>query len=173
MRILSALRPGGDASAARAVAFACAAIERALWGLDGATLAELDVKAQEGMAADRQLLEESETALAATPAEAEAPAHAGGESAEAEAPPLLTERGCVLVRLRLSRRRLLASLRRTLLAAAETCDTDAAAGAAALAALGASVEAAPPMYPAFDDLPVEELAGWETREWDWQRRGWA
>ena len=166
LQILSALLPGGDASAARAIAFACAAIERALWGLEGGTLAELDVKAEEGIAADLTLLEESEKALAATPALVRVKS-VGGESA------VLTERGCLLVRLRLSRRRLLASLRRTLLEAAETCDTDSAAGAAALAALGTSVQEPPPMYPAFDDLPVEELAGWESREWDWQQRGWA
>ena len=156
LQALAALLPaqssgGTDAAAARAVATTAAAIERALWGINDAAEAEAAI------AADVAL-------LAPPPAEA-------SESNPASASASLSPRCRVLVDLRLSRRRLLASLRRSMTDAARACDEDAAGGAAALTALAAAAEP-PPLYPCFDELPLEELTSWASRAWDWEAGAW-
>ena len=85
----------------------------------------------------------------------------------------LSEVGDLLVRLRLSRKRLLMDLRTSMHELAALCDRDLDEGATRLAAACESADAPPPMYPALDELPVEELAAWEGRDWDWDAGAWA
>lgn len=176
LRALRALLPGGDADAARAIAYTVAAIERALWGFNVTALDAHDEAAATAAAADERTLAiaegsaEAEGPSAGTivPAEGEDP---GEEPVGGESP--LSDRGRVLLRLRLSRRLLLANLRRTMVAAADLCDADPEAGAASLDALAEAADTAPPVYPALDALPVEELGSWEAREWAWDDLRWA
>ena len=60
-----------------------------------------------------------------------------------------------------------------MVAAAEACEADEVAGAAALTRLAAVASAPADVYPAYDALPLEELASWEGRAWDWERGSWA
>ena len=153
LHTLAELLPGGEAAAARAVALTVAAIEEALWGAGASD----DAAAAASIAADEAKLLASSCAVPAPEAEAEP----------------LSERGALMVRLRLSRRRLLSSLRRAMHDAADAFGEDSNAqgddaAATAAAALAARLAAATPeVYPELDKLPVEELRGWETREWDW------
>lgn len=171
LRTLRALLPGGDAAAARAIATTAAAIERSLWGLESESLDDIDGEAAAAADDDEELLRAAGTG--ADQGHADADADGGGSCAAMAEGGGLTERGGVLVRLRLSRRRLLASVRRTMLAAAETCDTDAEEGARILDTLARSADAPPPTYPGLDALPVEELSSWAEREWDWAQLRWA
>jgi hypothetical protein len=154
LRALGRLLPGGDASAARAIATTVAAIEASLWGLEAETFDSLDVAAAVGVEQDEQMIESIDSSAAA-----------GSAS--------LTEQGRLLVTLRLSRRRLLQSLRRKMLAVAELCEADPDKGAAALTELADVADTPHSTYPALDVLPVEELSGWAQREWDWERLRWA
>ena len=120
--------------------------------------------ADEAMRADEKLLVDSEAAVPML--------RVAAPDADLSSPPL-SECGCVLVRLRLSRRRLLASLRRRMLDAAAKCDEDEDAGKAALACLAAAASHPPAVYPGLDALPIEELASWEGRAWDWEHMQWA
>ena len=84
-----------------------------------------------------------------------------------EKPSTLSERGALLVRVRLSRRRLLCSLRDTMQHVVDTYDTGDVKGA--MAALETALSGATPStYPALDELPIEELEAWAGREWDWK-----
>lgn len=139
---------GGEAAAARAIALVAAAIEEALWG-GGAS----DRDAEEaGIRSDERLLE-----------------CCSRDKLSELARDTLSERGALLVRLRLSRRRLLASLRVAMHEAADALE-DAADGAheVASAALAARLAAASPsVYPQLDVLPLDELQAWESRQCDW------
>ena len=141
---------GGEAAAARAIALVAAAIEEALWG-GGAS----DSDAEEaGIRADERLLES-----------------VSRDKLSELARDTLSERGALLVRLRLSRRRLLASLRVAMREAADALE-DAADGAreVASAALAARLAAASPsVYPQLDALPLDELQAWESRQCDWSQ----
>ena len=131
-----------EAAAARAVASLAAAIEQTLWGGDGLDSVEA------GIEADEQELAK--------------PSNSSGS---------LSDRAALLVRVRLSRRRLLASVRRTMLEAAEGFDADPEGAAAALSERIRSLEP-PSIYPALDALPVEELTAWESQAWDWEAAAW-
>ncbi len=100
---------------------------------------------------------------------------AGGGAAADEAllsssPPVLSERGALLVRLRLSRRILLSSLRENAARLARAFEAGPA-DEAAEALEAAHREAEPPTYPHLDDLPLEELESWAAREWVWASHG--
>ena len=160
--ILAELLPGGDRAACEALACACAAVERALWGYSATTLLALDAEAQAGVAADEALLTKADEA-ATLDAGAITPGETNSE--------LLTDRGQVLVRLRLARRRLLASLRRTLVDTASTLKKNKTTADVVINALKSSAQL-PAVYPAFDQLPLEELEVWATRAWDWEHDRW-
>ena len=149
---------GGEAAAARAIALVTAAIEEALWG-GGAS----DSDAEEaGIRADERLLESVSRPIS----ELESVSR---DKLSELARDTLSERGALLVRLRLSRRRLLASLRVAMREAADALE-DAADGAreVASAALAARLAAASPsVYPQLDALPLDELQAWESRQCDW------
>jgi hypothetical protein len=136
--LVALLPPGSatsEAAAAKALSLTAAAIEDALWG-PGASAAS-----DAGIAADQKLLDASDK-----------------DSEE------LSARAELLVRLRQSRRWLLASLRQEMDRVAE----DGGLFPELLAVT-------PALYPILDELPIEELTSWETRKWDWERQdgGWA
>jgi hypothetical protein len=157
--LLAGSSVGGEAAAARAIALVAAAIEEALWG-GGAS----DRDAEEaGIRADERLLESCSRDKLSELAR---------DTLSELARDTLSERGALLVRLRLSRRRLLASLRVAMHEAADALE-DAADGAheVASAALAARLAAASPaVYPQLDVLPLDELQAWESRQCDWSRR---
>jgi hypothetical protein len=179
--LLAGSSVGGKAAAARAIARVAAAIEEALWG-GGAS----DRDAEEaGIRADERLLEScsrdklselardtlSERGALDSELARDTLSKRGALDSEL-ARDTLSERGALLVRLRLSRRRLLASLRVAMHEAADALE-DAADGAheVASAALAARLAAASPsVYPQLDVLPLDELQAWESRQCDWSRR---
>ena len=164
--LLAGSSVGGEAAAARAIALVAAAIEEALWG-GGAS----DRDAEEaGIRADERLLESCSRDKLSKLAR-DTLSERGALDSEL-ARDTLSERGALLVRLRLSRRRLLASLRVAMHEAADALE-DAADGAreVASAALAARLAAASPaVYPQLDVVPLDELQAWESRQCDWSRR---
>ena len=144
-----------EATACRAVARVASAIERALWEIEDDEEAEEEVEADEAL-------------LRAARGEAEEEDQEEAED-EAEA---LSAVGALLVSLRLSRRRLLISVRSQMEEVAAACDDDPVEGCAQLAAILAAGDQPPPTYPVLDTLPVEEMEGWATRSWDWSSGAW-
>lgn len=130
-----------------AAACACRAIASTAGAIEGALWQYGPDGAEASVAADEALLSSSDSTL--------------------------SDVGALLVRLRLSRKNLLLSLRTQMGELAAVCDRDPADGALQLAQAAAEASEPPSVYPALDAIPVEEMQAWERRSWDWDQGSWA
>eukprot|EP00747_Dinoflagellata_sp_TGD_P092533 gnl/TRDRNA2_/TRDRNA2_165441_c0_seq2.p1 gnl/TRDRNA2_/TRDRNA2_165441_c0~~gnl/TRDRNA2_/TRDRNA2_165441_c0_seq2.p1 ORF type:complete len:380 (-),score=51.35 gnl/TRDRNA2_/TRDRNA2_165441_c0_seq2:55-1050(-) len=145
------LSPGGaDAGAARTISRIVARIECAKWGYNE-TLVDKDADA--ALVLDDAMLRDAAMGVDGKP---------------------LGDMEKLLVRLRLSRRKLLRTLKCAMEDAADAADKDPKGGVPALLELvNKDPEALfPSVYKEFVALPPDQLDRWKTMTWDWKYHGW-
>lgn len=148
VRLLTRLLPPAEVGGS-AAACACRAISSTAAAIEKALWQYGPSEADASVAADEALLEGSDE------------------------PDSLSDVGALLVRLRLSRKRMLLTLRTRMDELAALCESDDAEGRAQLAKEAEGASEPPAMYPALDALSVEEMQAWEKRGWDWEKGEWA